>query len=269
MSVRKITDYKTAPDKFFDLQDKVCFVTGAASGLGQAIALTFDALGAKVILADINEDGMRDTAAEMKGDIMIVKMDVTDENSVRAAIQAAYEKYGRIDVSCHNPGINIRKEALELSYEEFDRVLEINLKGVFRCCKEVGKIMVEQGSGSIINMASVFGEICMPRQVAYSTTKGGVKMMTKVLAGEWAKHGVRVNCIGPAYVETPLIAQIMADKDWYDKIRRNNPFKRFGLPEEVAAAAVYLASDASSYTTGLFLPVDGGWIWYGGDVSDD
>ena len=266
MTVNKVKDFKLKPDKFFDLQDRVAFITGAASGLGQAIALTFDTLGAKVILADIDKDGMEKTAAEMKGDYLITELDVTNADSVEKAVKKSVEKYGRIDISSNNPGINVRKEALELTYEEFEKVININISGVFRCAREVGKIMVDQKSGSMINMSSTFGEVCQIRQVAYASAKGAVKMMTKVLAAEWAPHNVRVNAIAPAYVETPLIKQIMQDKEWYENIIAEYPIKRFGLPEEIAAAAVYLASDASSFTTGLYLPVDGGSIWYKGDL---
>lgn len=266
MAIRKVSEFNLKPNKFFDLQDRVAFIVGGASGLGQAQALTFDALGAKVVLADINEAGMEETAAELKNDHFMVKLDVTSPDSVIAAVKKAHAHFGKIDISCNNAGVNIRKEAFDLSYEEFDKVLEINIKGVYRCAREVGKIMVDQKRGSMINMSSTFAEICQIRQVAYCSSKGAVRMMTKVLAAEWAPHNVRVNAIAPAYVETPFVKQIMEDKAWYQGIIAHYPIKRFAYPEEVAAAAVYLASDASSFTTGLYLPVDGGSIWYGGDL---
>ncbi len=260
-----IDQWKYAPQEMFSVEDKVTLVTAAASGLGRAIALGFDALGAKVVLADIDAEGLESTAGECKGKALKVELDVTDSGSVQRATKSILDKYGRIDVSFNIPGINIRKTALELTYEEFDRVMQINLYGVFRCAKEVGKVMCDQKKGSMINMASVFAEIMMPRQIAYAGSKGAVKQMTKVLASEWAPH-VRVNGIGPGYIETPLVKQVMTDKAWYDNIRRQNMLQRFGKPEEVVGPALFLASDASSYMTGLLLIVDGGWFGYGGPV---
>lgn len=263
--VNKVDTWNTQPNKLFSVEDKVVLVTGAASGIGQSIALGMDALGAKVVLADMDVEGMEATSAEMNGDRLMVPLNVTSLDSVQDCVKKTMEKYGRIDASFNIPGINVRKTALELTYEEFERVMAVNYLGVFKCAKEVGKVMMDQKKGSMVNVASVFGEIVMPRQVAYASTKGAVKQMTRVLAAEWAPY-VRVNTLAPGYLETALIRQIMDDKDWYEKIRSQNPFQRFGKPEEVLGAAVYLASEASSYTTGLMFLVDGGWHWFGGNV---
>ena len=263
--VYTIDKWKYIPQDIFSVKDKVTFVTGAASGLGQTIALGFDALGARVALADLNEEGLEQTAKACTGDVLKVKLDVTDVESVQAAVKKTHEKYGRIDVSFNIPGINIRKPALELSYEEFDKIMQINLFGVFRCAREVGKIMTDQKKGSMINMASVFAEILMPRQVAYAGSKGAVRQMTRVLAAEWAPH-VRVNAIGPGYIETPLIQQVMQDKQWYENIRKQNMMQRLGKPEEILGPAVFLASEASSYVTGFLLLPDAGWHCFGGLV---
>ena len=253
------------PQDIFSVKDKVTFVTGAASGLGQAIALGFDALGARVALADLDEEGLEATAKACTGDVLKVKLDVTKVESVQAAVKKTVEKYGRIDVSFNIPGINIRKPALELNYEEFDKIMQINLYGVFRCAKEVGKIMVDQKKGSMINMASVFAEIMMAKQVGYAGSKGAVRQITRVLAAEWAPY-VRVNAIGPGYIETPLVKQVMQDKQWYENIRKQNMMQRFGKPEEILGPAVFLASDASSYVTGFLLLPDAGWHCFGGVV---
>jgi len=175
------------------------------------------------------------------------------------------DKYGRIDVSFNIPGINIRKPVLELTYEEFDRVLQINLYGVFRCAKEVGKIMYDQKKGSMINMASAFAEIIMPRQVAYASSKGAIRQMTKVLAAEWAPY-VRVNAIGPCYIETPLVKQVMSDQTWAETVRQGTMLRRFGKPEEVVGPALFLASEASSLVTGFLLLCDAGACALGGWV---
>lgn len=265
MAQKMIDDWLIKPEKFFDVSGRVVLVSGAASGLGQAIALGYDALGAKVILADINTDGLEATSSQMSGDRFIVKLDVTNIDSVQKAVKESLNHYGRIDISYNIPGINIRKTTLDITYEEFEKVMKVNYLGVFSCAKEVGKVMMDQKKGSMINMASVFGEIVMARQVAYASTKGAVKQMTRVMAAEWAPY-VRVNAMGPGYIETPLIKQIMEDKEWYEKIRRQNPFKRFGKPEEVVGPAIFLGSDASGFITGSLLLVDGGWHWFGGEV---
>ncbi len=263
--VYTIDKWKYKPQDIFSVRDKVTFVTGAASGLGQTIALGFDALGARVALADIDEEGLDQTAKSCAGDVLKVKLDVTNVESVQAAVKKTLEKYGRIDVSFNIPGINIRKPALELTYEEFDKILQINLYGVFRCAREVGKIMYDQQKGSMINMASVFAEIMMPKQVGYASSKGAVRQMTRVLASEWAPH-VRVNAIGPGYIETPLVKQVMQNKEWYENIRKQNMMLRFGKPEEILGPAVFLASEASSYVTGFLLLPDAGWHCFGGWV---
>jgi NAD(P)-dependent dehydrogenase (short-subunit alcohol dehydrogenase family) len=258
------------PNKLFDVKDKVTIVTGASSGLGRAIALAFDALGAKVILADINVKGAEEVSAEMTGDRMVVECDVTSIESVQNMIKKTMDKYGRIDVAFNVPGINIRKEALDLTYEEWDKVLRINLDGMFYCCKEEGKVMLPifkkeypKRQGAVINMASIFAELVMPRQVAYGSSKGAIRQMTRVLAAEWAPY-IRVNSIGPCYMETPLVKQVMADKEWYEAICKQNVLRRFGKPEEVVGTAIFLASDASSLYTGCLLTPDAGWHWFGG-----
>jgi len=258
-----IENWYCLPEKMFDIKDKVTLITGAGSGLGRAIALGFSALGAQVVLADINMEALEETAAEISGSKLTLKCDVTNVNDVRLMVEDTLKTYKRIDVSFNIPGINIRKPALDLSYEEWDRVIDINLNGAFRCAREVGKVMVDQKSGSMINMASVFSEIMMPKQVAYASTKGAVKQMTRVLAAEWAPY-VRVNAIGPCYIETPLVKQVMADEQWYENVRNQNMLRRFGKPEEIVGPALFLASDASRLVTGLLLLVDAGWHCFGG-----
>ncbi len=260
-----INNWYATPQKMFDVEDKVTVVTGAASGLGRAIALGFGALGAKLVLADLNTDGAEETAAEIDVEKIVVKCDVSRLEDVQNLLKQTLDHYKRVDVSFNIPGINVRKPALELTYDEWDSVIEINLKGVFRCAKEIGKVMVDQKKGSMINMASVFSEIVMPRQVAYASTKGAIRQMTRVLAAEWAPH-VRVNAIGPCYMETPLVKQVMENKEWYEKVKRQNMLQRFGKPEEVVGPSIFLASEASRLITGFMLLVDAGWHCYGGEV---
>jgi len=261
-----IENWYAEPWKMFNVEGKVTVVTGAASGLGRAIALGFGALGAKVVLADSNTDGAEETAAEITSSNMVVKCDVRELGDIQSLVKQTLHAFQRVDVSFNIPGINVRKPALELAYEEWDQVIDINLNGVFRCAKEIGKVMVDQKSGSMINMASVFAEIVMPRQVAYASTKGAVRQMTRVLAAEWAPH-VRVNAIGPCYMETPLVKQVMENKEWFENTRNQNMLKRFGKPEEVVGPSIFLASEASRLMTGFMLLLDGGWHCLGGWVQ--
>jgi NAD(P)-dependent dehydrogenase (short-subunit alcohol dehydrogenase family) len=258
------------PEKLFSIKDKVAIVTGAASGIGRAIALGFGALGAKVALVDINVKGAEETANEMPGEKIVIECDVTNIESVQNMVKKVMDTFGRIDVAVNVPGINIRKEALELSYDEWHKILRLNLDGMFYLCKEEGKVMLPifkkeypKKQGSIINMASIMAEIVTPRMVAYAASKGALKQMTRVLAAEWAPY-IRVNAIGPCYITTPLVKQVMQNKVWYETIRNRNVLRRFGRPEEIVGTAVFLASEASSLYTGHTLFPDGGWIWFGG-----
>jgi len=265
-----IDNWIIKPEEMFNLKDKIAIVTGAASGLGRAIALGLDAFGANVVLADINEEGLEEVSQELRNDHLIQKMDWTKLEDVKETLKNAVKEFNHIDISFNIPGINIRKTVFDLTYEEWNRVININLNGMFQFAKEAGKLIYDyykqfkgKKSGSMINMASVFAEIVMPRQVAYAASKGAIRQMTKVMAAEWAPY-VRVNAIGPCYIETPLVKQVMEDKKWYDNIRKQNVLRRFGKPEEVVGTAIFLASDASTLYTGNLLMPDAGWHWFGG-----
>lgn len=249
-------------ERLFDLSGKIALVTGAASGLGRAIAVGLAKAGASVSAADIDLEGAERTAEEIRvagGKAIALQVDVCEPAQVKKMVDSTLAEFNSLDIAFNIPGINVRKYALELSEEEWDRVIDVNLKGVFLCAKCVGKIMVQQRRGSMINMASIFGAVCMPRQVAYASSKGGVLQMTKVLAVEWAPYGVRVNALAPAYVKTPLVRQVMEDKAWYEDVRGRTPLGRLAEPEEIVGPALFLASDASSYVTGTVIFVDGGW----------
>jgi NAD(P)-dependent dehydrogenase (short-subunit alcohol dehydrogenase family) len=189
-------------------------------------------------------------------------MDVLSATSVREAVAAALEAFGNIDILVNNAGINVRKPALELSEAEWDSVVDTNLKGYFLVAQAVGAHMVARGRGKVINVSSIFGTVGMNNQLAYACSKGGVEMMTKVMAIEWAKQGVNVNAVAPTYFETPLVATLRNDPERFRFINERTPMGRWGQPEELEGTLVYLASRASDFVTGQTVYVDGGWtIW--------
>ena len=247
-------DYRS----MFDLGGKSALVVGAGSGIGEASAHGLASFGASVVCADVDAEAAENTAREITsggGEAEALQLDMTDPESVGKAV----ERVGTPDVLVSTPSVNVRKPVLEITDEEFDRVIELNLKGTFRLIRDFGRGMAERGSGSIIAFSSIRGQVVEPGQGIYAATKSGTVQMLRALASEVGPRGVRVNAIAPGIVETPLTAQIKDSPDWYDSYAAKSILGRWAQPREMVGMVVYLASDASSYVTGAFMLVDGGW----------
>jgi len=244
------------------LKDKVAVVTGAAAGIGLACARRFAAEGAKVVLADIDAEKGRAAAtaiADTGAEARFIACDVGDKAEVDALIAGASEAYGGIDCAIANAGIVHACDFLELAEEDFDRVIRVNLKGVFLTGQAAARQMVAQGrGGTIINMSSVNAVMAIPAITPYVAAKGGVNQLTKVMALSLVDKGIRVNAIGPGSIMTEVFKTVVNDKAAMDKILSRTPMGRVGEPDEVASVAVFLASDDSSYITGQTIYPDGG-----------
>lgn len=251
--------------ELFDLTGRVALVTGASKGLGKAIAVALAGAGADLALHARNVDDLKTVKSliETQGRrAEIFRTDVLDNASVEESVASTLATFGRIDILVNNAGVNIRKPVLELSPDEWDLVLNTNLRGYFLMARAVVPAMLAQESGKVINMASIFGAVGLPTQLAYASSKGGVMQMTKVMALEWAKRGIQVNAIAPTYFETPLVAQLRNDPERYQFIVDRTPAGRWGQPEELAGLVIFLASRGSDFITGQTIFIDGGWtIW--------
>lgn len=250
--------------KAFDLTGSVAVITGAGSGLGKAIAKALAQHGADVAVTEL--PGKTALAEETVGELLAlgrraqaIPLDVTDPGSIDALVPAVVGSLGRLDILVNNAGLNIQRQALDVTEEDWDRVLDVNLKGLFFCSQAAGRHMIEHGGGRIVNIASQMGLVGYWRRAAYCSSKAGVVNLTRVLAIEWAKHGINVNAIAPTFVLTPLTAPMFEDADFKADVIARIPLGRLADPDDVANAAVYLASPAAKMVTGQTLAVDGGW----------
>lgn len=251
----------------FQLENKVAVVTGAGRGIGRAIAIGFAEAGADVALLSRTEQDLEEVAEIIKGigrKAYIVKTDVTRREDVRSAVVKVLEQAGKIDILVNNAGMNIRSKALEVTDEEWQTIMNTNLKSAFMMAQEVGKVMKEQNQGGkIINISSVAGTIALRTGVVYAATKAAIIQMTKVLAMEWGQYGINVNSIGPWYFKTPLTEKLLQDEQYVNDILAVTPIKRIGELPELVGPAVFLSSDAGNYVTGQTLFVDGGMTIHG------
>jgi NAD(P)-dependent dehydrogenase (short-subunit alcohol dehydrogenase family) len=247
------------------LKGKVALVTGASSGLGRASALTFAREGAKIVVADIDAKGGKETVQMIEkagGEALFVKTDVSKEDEVEAMVNKAVQTYGRLDCVHNDVGIEeLPTPFTERTEEQWNRVLDVNLKGSFLCMKHEIKYMVNQGGGAIVNTSSIFGLTGSPGLAAYTASKHGIIGLTKAAAAEFGRAGIRVNCVCPGGMRgTAMYNRIVAaNPEIPDMVREANPMGRDGEPEEVAEAVVWLCSDAASYVNGHAMSIDGGF----------
>lgn len=247
--------------KLFDLTGKVALVTGGTQGLGFDIAKGLGEAGAKIILNARNPTKLQAGVEAMKKlgiDCEGVLFDTTNSQEIEAGIVKAENEIGPIDILVNNAGIIKRTPLEEMADEDFDAVLHTNLSGVFKVSKAVAKRMIQRKSGKIINMCSMMSELGRPNVGAYAASKGGLKMLTKNMAAEWAQHNIQVNGIGPGYYITELTKPLVEDEKFNSFIINRTPARRWGLPHELAGAAVFLASKASDFVNGQVIYVDGG-----------
>ena len=243
------------------LLDKVAIITGGARGIGEATAKKFIKEGAKVVIGDINEEDIERTVNEIKemgGQAAGIYVDVTKMDSVNRMIEFTLEKFGKLDILVNNAGITMDSTLLKMTEDQWDKVIDVNLKGVYNCGQAAAKVMVEQGSGVILNASSVVGLYGNFGQTNYAATKWGVIGMTKTWAKELGRKGVRVNAVAPGFIATPMVNK-MPEKV-INMMKEKAPLQRLGEPEEIANAYAFLASDEAAFVTGAVLEVTGGVV---------
>lgn len=258
MNPEKSFDYRA----LFDLSDRVALAVGGGSGIGQAGAEGLAAHGAHVVVADLSEDDARGVAARIQaasGKASALAIDVRDTAAVERMVAAVLREHGRLDILLMTPAVNLRKRLLDYSDDEFDRVIELNLKGTFRVARACARAMAERKRGSIILMASIRALLVEPGQSIYASTKAGIVQLARGLAAELGPSGVRANALAPGIVATPLTRPIASNAEWNRAYANRCALGRWAAPEEMAGPIVFLASDASSYVTGTVIFADAGW----------
>lgn len=249
-----------------ELEGKVALVTGGNSGIGRAIAKLFAREKAKVVIADIKRGKTVQAIEEQGGVASFIQADVRDDSQVKRLVDGCAKKYGTLDILCNNAGIGVVSPLLETSEEEWDNVVDTNLKSIFLVSRHALPYMIRKRKGVIVNIASQLGIVATENLAAYGATKAGVIHLTKTMALEHARDGIRVNCVCPGAVDTPLLDRILRHQEDQQRSRRiliaKHPLGRLGRPEDIAHAVLFLASERSSFATGAALVVDGGYTIY-------
>lgn len=244
------------------LENKVAFVSGGGSGIGRAVAEAYAREGAKVVLSDVNTEHGEETVKAIKdagGEAFFIKGDSSSANDNKRMAEAVVEKYGRLDIACNNAGMGgPAKPTGQYEPEEWDKVIALNLNGVFYACRYQLEQMEKNGGGSIVNIASIHGQVAAPNSPAYTASKHAVVGLSKNIAVEYAQKNIRCNAIGPGYIETALLKNNL-DKSAMDAVAAKAPVNRLGTSEEIAELVVFLSSEKSSFTTGSYIIADGGY----------
>ena len=253
------------PLQAFSLQGQTAAVTGGGNGIGKAIAIGLARSGAHVVVMDLEFSSAQSVVSEIVKEGLsatAICVDVKDEAQVDQAMKQAYEHHQRLDILINNAGIAIRKPTIELALADWNRVLEVNLTGVFLCARSAARFMIAQGRGAIVNTASIMGLSGggLYPNISYQSTKGAIVNLTRALAVEWASHQIRVNAVAPTWVETDFIKSLMTQPDLIEKIKGITPLGRLAKPEDIVGAVVFLCAPCSSMVTGHTLAVDGGFL---------
>ncbi|WP_455368490.1 SDR family NAD(P)-dependent oxidoreductase [[Eubacterium] cellulosolvens] len=245
------------------LSGKITLVTGAGSGIGKMSAIKLAEIGSELVLLGRNEKKLAETSLEITksvGKCKYYSVNLMNTKEISNSIQKIRKECGEIDILVNSAGVNIPQKAEEVTIEAWNTIMDTNVKGLFFCCQAVGRqSMIPRKQGVIVNISSQAGKVALPLRAAYCSSKGAVDQLTRVLAFEWAKYGLRVNAVAPTFVETPFTKEMLADQEFKNFIMNKIPLKRIATPLEVANAVCFLATDQSSMITGAILPVDGGW----------
>jgi NAD(P)-dependent dehydrogenase (short-subunit alcohol dehydrogenase family) len=251
-----------------ELSGKVALVTGSGKGIGRAIALAFSDAGAAIAVNAAHIESAQSTVDEIKksgNKAIAIEADVADEAAVDAMINRTISELGGLDILVNNAGIGSEiVPTIEQSVEKFSRIIDVHLRGTYLCSRKAGRWMIEKKYGKIVNIASIAGMVGVPVRTSYGAAKAGIIQLTKILAVEWAEYGINVNSISPGHVLTPMLESFVnAGKVKIEPVIKRHPLGRLGKPEEIADAALFLASNHAAWITGINLPVDGGWSAYG------
>lgn len=248
---------------FWELEGKKVLVAGGSKGIGKDIALAFAKLGADVVITGRNEEDLSKTTEELREfnlNCFYLTADIQNVDEIYSMVDSACSRLGRIDVLVNNAGINIPKTAIEVTEEDWDRVLDTNLKGTFFCSQRAGKHMIEQRTaGKIINIVPQMAFVGYIKRAAYCSSKGGAVQLTKALAIEWAEHQIKVNAVAPTFIETYFTKKMFDDQSFYEDVLSRIPLGTLAKPDDVTGAVLFLASDMANFVTGETIRVDGGW----------